>query len=130
MGSNGDSAKGPVLHHKQRGGEEMGQMQGQKAPPPRGSYTGLVDGGEEGGPSCGLRRLALVHAAPCWLLPLPPPFIFYVPVWSLSYGHQGSESPTWGRVEHPDGALPPHDPFTLPEMTWSPTQMTAKEAHL
>lgn len=107
-------------------------MQGQKAAPPapRGSYTGLVDGGEEGGPSCGLRCLALVHAAPCWLLPLPPPFIFYVPVWSLSYGHQGSESPTWGRVEHPDGALPPHDPFTLPEMTWSPTQMTAKEAHL
>lgn len=44
--------------------------------PSRGSYTGLVDGGEEGGPSCHLRHLALVHAAPRWLLPLPPPFIF------------------------------------------------------
>lgn len=32
MGSKGDSAKDPVLHHEPQGGEEMGQMQGQKPP--------------------------------------------------------------------------------------------------
>lgn len=40
-----------------------------------GSPTGLVDGGEAGGPSVASGVL-LLFMLPRWLLPLPPPFMF------------------------------------------------------
>lgn len=67
---------------------------------------------------------------PCWLLPLPPPFLFYLDTLSLSGPCPMANRGLQALSGACDGALPPHNPFTLTEMTWSPTQMTAKEARL